>query len=210
MKNFLFAGTLFALLCLISFSFALCGNNILDSDEQCDGNNFGLMTCEKMDKGYIGGQLTCNLDCTLETISCYSDVNSIESDNNLPEEISDFRCGDGVRQNNEQCDKNDFGGKTCESIGYSLGNLICNSRCIIDLKNCKNQNETISAYDENTVLSQTSNSPKNEIDETSTNTGTLIVAILVVTILIFFGISKLNAQKDEKERKEIISKIRNK
>lgn len=45
-------------------------------------------------------------------------------------------CGNGVKDPGELCDGNDFGGKTCESIGLGTGDLICNSFCGIVASNC--------------------------------------------------------------------------
>ena len=45
-------------------------------------------------------------------------------------------CGNGVKDPGEQCDSNDFGGKTCESIGFSGGFLQCNGFCALVASNC--------------------------------------------------------------------------
>ena len=45
-------------------------------------------------------------------------------------------CGNGVKDPGEQCDTNDFGGKTCESIGFAGGFLQCNSFCAIVASGC--------------------------------------------------------------------------
>lgn len=49
----------------------VCGNAVLDADhgEECDATDFGGLTC--LDVGLcVGGVLTCNADCTLNTIAC--------------------------------------------------------------------------------------------------------------------------------------------
>ncbi len=46
-------------------------------------------------------------------------------------------CGDGIiNQEWEECDTNDFGGKTCESFGYDYGMLICTADCEISFSGC--------------------------------------------------------------------------
>jgi hypothetical protein len=45
-------------------------------------------------------------------------------------------CGNGVKDPGEQCDDQDFGGKTCASIGFSGGFLQCNSFCAIVASGC--------------------------------------------------------------------------
>jgi len=45
-------------------------------------------------------------------------------------------CGNGVKDDDEQCEGEDFGGKTCESIGFSGGFLQCNNFCAFVLSGC--------------------------------------------------------------------------
>lgn len=46
----------------------VCGNEIVEVDEQCDGGAFGGRSCTTA--GFGGGTLQCNADCTLDTSSC--------------------------------------------------------------------------------------------------------------------------------------------
>ena len=48
---------------------ATCGNGVIESGEQCDGNNFGVKTCSNY--GFSSGSLTCN-SCIISTNSCSS------------------------------------------------------------------------------------------------------------------------------------------
>lgn len=45
-------------------------------------------------------------------------------------------CGNGIVEFNEQCDGTDFGGATCESLGFSGGTLGCTPSCTYDTSNC--------------------------------------------------------------------------
>ena len=45
-------------------------------------------------------------------------------------------CGNGTKDDGEQCDGADFGGKTCASIGFSGGQLQCNNFCAIVASGC--------------------------------------------------------------------------
>jgi len=45
-------------------------------------------------------------------------------------------CGDGLIIGSEECEGNDFKGKSCESLGYDGGALACRSDCLFDYSNC--------------------------------------------------------------------------
>lgn len=45
-------------------------------------------------------------------------------------------CGNGVKDDGEQCDGQDFAGKTCASLGFAGGNLQCNGFCAIVASGC--------------------------------------------------------------------------
>lgn len=46
----------------------VCGNNIKEPGEQCDGTDLSGQTCVGL--GYIGGTLTCRPDCTFNIAGC--------------------------------------------------------------------------------------------------------------------------------------------
>jgi DNA/RNA endonuclease YhcR with UshA esterase domain len=45
-----------------------CGNNIKEGDEECDGTDLAGQTC--ITRGFVGGTLSCNFDCTFNTSNC--------------------------------------------------------------------------------------------------------------------------------------------
>ena len=45
-------------------------------------------------------------------------------------------CGDGVLDNDEECDKAELGGQTCESLGFVGGTLKCSGACKLDTSEC--------------------------------------------------------------------------
>ncbi|MFH1346975.1 MAG: dockerin type I repeat-containing protein [Spirochaetota bacterium] len=49
---------------------SLCGNDTIDSEEQCDGSDLGGQTCTS--RGYYGGTLSCNANCTFNVSACTS------------------------------------------------------------------------------------------------------------------------------------------
>ncbi|MCC6764468.1 MAG: hypothetical protein IT293_07365 [Deltaproteobacteria bacterium] len=46
------------------------------------------------------------------------------------------QCGNGVRETGEGCDGADFGGFTCETVGYASGTLGCQPSCLFDVAQC--------------------------------------------------------------------------
>ena len=49
---------------------AVCGNGIKEAGEQCDGTDLAGQTCVGL--GYVGGTLSCNSNCTINTSACTS------------------------------------------------------------------------------------------------------------------------------------------
>jgi hypothetical protein len=47
------------------------------------------------------------------------------------------KCGNGIIEGDEQCDKYNLGGATCLSLGEGNGKLMCDSDCAFDTKLCE-------------------------------------------------------------------------
>lgn len=60
----------------------LCGNNTIDSGEQCDGANLNGQTCFSLNQGFTGGTLSCSSSCTFLTTSCTSGSGTLILGNN--------------------------------------------------------------------------------------------------------------------------------
>ncbi|HRV17952.1 MAG TPA: hypothetical protein P5317_08070, partial [Myxococcota bacterium] len=45
-------------------------------------------------------------------------------------------CGNGVKEDREQCDGSDFGGASCSNFGFVEGTLSCSAECELDFTNC--------------------------------------------------------------------------
>ena len=99
----------------------ICGNNIVEGNEDCDGTDFGELGC--VDFGFNSGNLVCE-NCRINTTNC---------DNKILQ-----TCGNGVIEVSEECEGNNFNGKTCEQYGFDFGELFCNN-CKIDASGCKNE-----------------------------------------------------------------------
>lgn len=47
---------------------SICGNNVVEASEVCDGTDFGSASCAGL--GYAGGALSCTSNCTLDLSAC--------------------------------------------------------------------------------------------------------------------------------------------
>ena len=54
----------------IKVKISVCGNNVKEGGEQCDGSDLGGASCQSL--GYSGGTLRCRPDCTFDTSGCYT------------------------------------------------------------------------------------------------------------------------------------------
>lgn len=66
--NKIYSGILYRLFPLVTG--AVCGNNIKESGEECDGYDLGSTSCTSL--GYSGGTLGCSTTCKRQTSSCIS------------------------------------------------------------------------------------------------------------------------------------------
>lgn len=135
-------------------------NNLVDLlSEQCDGADLNGATCFNL--GYTGGgSLSCNADCTFNTVSCTGAVIGCGDGNVIsPEECDDSNtnsgdgcsyplcqneCGDGFLDvigtdgYSEECEGGIYidGKDECVDWGYDDGTLSCGSNCQVDDSAC--------------------------------------------------------------------------
>jgi len=92
----------------------VCGDNVVQSPEVCDGTDLAGETC--VSQGFSGGgTLACNGSCTgFDTSGCIA---------------GGPVCGNGIIETGEVCDGANLGGETCQSQGFSGGTLSCSANC---------------------------------------------------------------------------------
>lgn len=102
----------------------ICGDGMLNPEETCDGDKFGVIkTCTDLE-GFTGGDISC-VNCGLNTESC----------------IAPPPCGNGILDKGETCDGDYFAGLLSDSCsGYSpvyfeSGTLGCDA-CVLDTSSC--------------------------------------------------------------------------
>jgi len=99
----------------------VCGNNIAENGEACDGSDLRGNSCYSL--GYNSGTLGCENDCnSFDTGNCVS--------------ISNPVCGNGILEGGEECDGSNLNGKSCVLEGYASGTLKCDSNCGFDYSGC--------------------------------------------------------------------------
>ena len=95
-----------------------CGDNEIQSPEQCDGSNLQDQTCSTLGLG--NGVLSCAKNCSYDTSGCSLNAS----------------CGDSQIQGNEECDGENMNGATCTSLGKYSGVLSCTNTCLFDISGC--------------------------------------------------------------------------
>jgi hypothetical protein len=96
-----------------------CGDGVLQGGEECDGSNFGGLSCARL--GFDSGSLSCTANCRIDSRACFTD---------------DDDCGNGVIDSGEQCDGMRLNGVTCGALGFGSGALFCGSGCRFDTSLC--------------------------------------------------------------------------
>ena len=97
----------------------VCGNGVIEYGESCDSEDLGGQSCESL--GYERGELLCGSDCLFDVSDCDGGSSS---------------CGNGVKEDDEECDGWDLGGQSCESLGYDGGVLYCSALCELETSGC--------------------------------------------------------------------------
>jgi hypothetical protein len=109
---------------VIEVVYPVCGNNVIEKTEICDGTNLDNKTC--VTQGFTGGTLACDNNCLgFNTNQCQG-----------PPGV----CGDGTINPGEDCDGDNLNGKMCVNFDHYIGgNLVCN-QCQFDYFGCKECN----------------------------------------------------------------------
>jgi hypothetical protein len=96
----------------------VCGNDMLEDGEDCDGDELNDETC--VTQNFDAGDLGCADDCTFDVSACVN-----------------FSCGDGSINGKEECDGDQLPDDVdCVSLGFGAGSISCTDNCIIDATGC--------------------------------------------------------------------------
>ena len=88
-----------------------CGDDVVESDEVCDGVDLGGQDC--VSQGFGEGALACAGDCSsYDTSQCIT-----------------YSCGNDVREGDEICDGAELVGEDCLTQGFDEGELACADDC---------------------------------------------------------------------------------
>jgi hypothetical protein len=101
----------------------ICGNNLQQTGESCDGTDLGVNTTCASFTGYSG----------TATVSCMSSCGGWDFTSCTPP--SSPPCGNNNQQGNQVCDGTDLAGMSCQDFGYSGGVLGC-TNCAWDVTSC--------------------------------------------------------------------------
>jgi len=133
-------------------------NFVVDSSGLCIDTDGGINNYEKGATYMYGGaksndycvDTNSQMEYWCAIASSYNEQYiTIDSDSSLCEfgcldgackRASDQYCGDGKKNNDEQCDKTDLGGMTCATKGFDGGQLACSANCIFDTSGCTKNN----------------------------------------------------------------------
>lgn len=107
------------------------------------GCGLGIAGCDDEPAGLSGGDIaTSGFGSSGDSGTDIDDDGNSGEDRpgTLPDVGAEPWCGDGVLDEGEACDGNDFGGRTCEDEGADGGNLRCTDDCRIDACECTWEN----------------------------------------------------------------------
>jgi hypothetical protein len=100
----------------------VCGNDLIEGPEQCDGIQVGGNDCTTVGANFTGGTLACTDHCGFDTSGCTT---------------GEPTCGDNVIHTGEDCDDTNLGGQVCTDVGnYIGGTLACATDCTWDVSSC--------------------------------------------------------------------------
>ncbi|HAA54434.1 MAG TPA: hypothetical protein DCE42_06740, partial [Myxococcales bacterium] len=104
-----------------------CGNGVIDQGEECDGATLNNQTCQT--KGFDSGDIKCDATCTFDTSGC----TKAQTKND---------CGNGVVDQDEECDGTALNNQTCQTKGFDSGDIKCSATCTFDTSTCKKSQPT--------------------------------------------------------------------
>jgi hypothetical protein len=108
----------------------LCGDDVRQPGESCDGRDLDNHSCVTLGQGE--GTLACSADSKRFDVSRCQKTSATS---NQPSTPSGRTCGNGVIDGTDACDGSELGGISCAAFGSS-GALTCDADCNFDLTSC--------------------------------------------------------------------------
>ena len=127
-----------------------CGNNVVESPEECDQTNLNDKTCLSWPDEFVDGKLTCNNGCTFDKSNCVECTptnldlcksNQICKNGNCVDPDYVPKCGNDIIDENEDCESSKPLNKSCADFA-GAGELKC-TECKYDDSSCVECTEDI-------------------------------------------------------------------
>ena len=127
---------------------AVCGNDILETGETCDGTDLGGLTCTDVEGGFTGGTLACTTGCALDTIGCTTGcTDACELDNRVCSVDTLRVCEANAETGCTEWTDTDctLTSETCQVIGGEAQCASCTDACTLDDERCNDTDDGIEA-----------------------------------------------------------------
>lgn len=111
---------------------SVCGNGVREGEEECDSTHPVALCSVK--GSYTKGQVYCTKECTFDFSQCSNDIDEPVNQPSV--------CGNGIREDGEECDTIYSLGDCSQYGDFNKGKVSCTKDCFVDLSACEKENES--------------------------------------------------------------------